>query len=188
MATSYKSLNNVFTDDQLEIGKILILSPNHGIPVDNVERLTRSTIAELDFSTNSRDTFLEYVIENSLAAVNQHSFDGYEIYFAKGEKACSDFLKTAEPEKFVAAFELDANELKRLHNASISFKHIKTARTAMLRAKNAHDELVALSKKSKAFRCFTSRTSALNAASHSYGVQTLKKLTRDIKQHMSKTW
>jgi hypothetical protein len=188
MATSNKSLNNVFPDDQLEVGKILVMSPNHGIPLQNVERLTRSTITELDFSTNSRDVFLEYVVENSLAAVDQHSFNGYEIYIAKGEKTCSDFLRTAEPEKFIAAFELDANELKRLHNASISYKYINTARSAMIRAKTAHNELVTLSKKSKALQSFATRTTALNAASHSYGVQTLKKLKRDIKKHMSKTW
>ena len=97
-------------------------------------------------------------------------------------------LRTAEPESFVAAVEFDATELKALHNASVSHKHITNARNAMLRAKNAHNELVMLTRKAKTLKCFAKRTPALNAATHSYGTQTLKKLKKDIAKHLSKTW
>jgi hypothetical protein len=188
MATRKKTINKMFTDDQLNVGKVLIMTTRHKIPLQTIERLTRSTLTELDASTNDRDCFLEYVVENSLATINPQLFNAYDIYIADDVNASSMFLRTAEPESFVAAVEFNATNLKSLHNASLSHKHITNARKALLRAKVAHNELVMLTKKFKALNCFAKRTSALNAAAHSYGTQTLKKLEKDIAKHLSKTW
>lgn len=188
MAKNNQTLNQMFTDGQLNFGKVLIMNSGHNIPLQTIERLTRSTLTELDSATCNRDAFLEYVVENSLAAINQEHFHEYEIYVADNSDACSMLLRTAEPEGFIAAVELDTTELKALHNASISHKHITNARNAMLRAKNAHNELVMRTKKFKNFKFFAKRTPALNAATHSYGTQTLKKLEKDIAKQLSKTW
>lgn len=188
MATNNQTLNKMFPDDQLNVGKVLIMNSGHNIPLQTIERLTRSTLTELDSASNNRDAFLEYAVANSLAATQQEHFHEYEIYIANNPNACSMLLRTAEPESFVAAVELDATELKALHNASVSHKHITTARNAMLFAKNAHNKLVMLTKKSKTLKYFAKRTPALNAATHSYGVQTLKKLEKDIAKQLSKTW
>jgi hypothetical protein len=188
MATSNQTLNQLFTDDQLNVGKVLIMTSGHNIPLQTIERLTRSTLTELDSASSNRDAFLEYVVENSLAATNQEHFHEYEIYIANNPDACSMLLRTAESEGFIAAVELDATELKALHNASVGHMHITNARNAMLRAKNAHNELVMLTRKAKTLKCFAKRTPALNAATHSYGTQTLKKLKKDIAKHLSKTW
>lgn len=188
MTTSDKTLNQMFTDEQLNVGKVLIMSSNHNIPTHTIERLIRSTLIELDRESSERDALLEYVVENSFAALNQRSFNGYEIYIADGTNPCSSLLRAAESASFVAAVEIDAADLKSLHNASVSHKHISNARNAMLRAKNAHNALVTLTKKSKALQCFAKRTPSLNAATRSYGIQTLKKLEKGIAKQLAKTW
>lgn len=188
MATNNQPLNKMFADDQLNVGKVLIMTSDHNIPLQTIERLTRSTLTELDSASSNRDAFLAYVVQNSLEAMNQHTFYDQEIYLANNSNACSTLLRTAEPESFIAAVELDATELKALHNASLSHKQVSNARKAMLRAKKEHKELLRLTKKSKVLKCFTKRTSALNAVTHSYGIQTLKKLEKNIAKHLSKTW
>jgi hypothetical protein len=187
MATS-KNMNGMFTDEQLALGKLLVMKPQHGVAKADMERLTRASLTEVDPSATNLEAFVQHVINNSLGVMGSQPWDDCEIYVAKGESPNSAFLRIAEPEAMIGAYELDADGLKSLHNASISHAKISQARAAMLWAKRTHNELVTFHKRHRAFKSFSRRTNALNEASHCYGVNTLRKLSKEVKACMSKTW
>ena len=164
------------------------MKADHGIALDDMERLTRSTLTELSSTSPQLDRFVQTVIQNSLEVLGVPPWEGVEIYVAEGECPNSTFLRTTEPENVIGTYEFDADDLKRLHNASISHRKVEIARHAMVSAKKAHNELVALNKKHPTFKSFTRRTNAINEASHCYGVNTLKKLSKEVKVRMADTW
>jgi len=188
MAIAKNTINDMFTDDELSVGKILVMKLDHDVPLEDMERLTRATLTEIDPNATPLGEFLKEVIRNALVVLGASRWVSFEMYAAVGENPNSMFLCSAEADKVIGTYEFDADSIKRLHNAALSHKKIAAARNAMLRAKDAHNELVSLHLKHPTFKSFVRRTNAVNKASHCYGISTLKKLSKEVKQSLSKTW
>jgi hypothetical protein len=109
MAIAKNTINDMFTDDELSVGKILVMKLDHDVPLEDMERLTRATLTEIDPNATPLGEFLKEVIRNALVVLGASRWVSFEMYAAVGENPNSMFLCSAEADKVIGTYEFDAD-------------------------------------------------------------------------------
>jgi hypothetical protein len=183
-------MNDVFTDEQLNVGKVLVLACGHKLKLAEIKRLTKATkVRKLKWSGNydDVDTFVLSAMYKTISALGIDDLIGGDVYRVDGEDAVTTMLvlKTGSACKSV---NLDAKNIKKLHNACLTKEGIDKARREMIRAIESHNDLSVMLTKQKMKNSVTKKTNALDKLIQGYADAELNATLGKIKEVMKNTW
>jgi hypothetical protein len=180
----------IFTDEQLNIGKVLIIGGGHNLPVAEIKRITRATkVRKLKWTDNENDIddFIISTLYETLYVLNENSLEGGDIYRVSGINSITTFLalKISKPYR---AINLEAKYMKILHNSWLTKQTIDTTRQCMKEAVEAHNNLELLLSKLKIKNSLTTKTKPINKLLSNYADNEMDYLTTEVKKIMADTW
>ena len=183
-------MTDIFTDDQLSIGKVLVIGSGHNLKVSQIKQLIRANkVRKLKWSGNydDVDTFVLSVMHKAISALDIDDLIGSDVYRVDGDDAVVTMLviKTSGKCKSV---NLDAKNVKNLHNACLTKQGIDRTKRQMANAIESHNELSIMLTKQKIENGISKKTNALSKVIQGYADAELATTLEKIKYVMSNTW
>lgn len=183
-------MNDLFTDEQLNIGKVLVLAGGHKLKLAEIKRLTRATkVRKLKWSGNfdDVDTFVLSTMYKTISALGIEDLMGGDVYRVYGDNAVTTMLalKTGGACKSV---NLNTKDIKKLHNACLTKQGIDKAKREMIKAIESHNDLSVILTKQMTKNSVTKKTNALDKLVRGYADAELDVTVGKIKEVMEKTW
>jgi hypothetical protein len=183
-------MDDVFTDEQLNIGKVLMLATRHKLKLAEIKRLTRATkVRKLKWSGNydDVDTFVLSTMYKAIYALDNNELIGGDVYRVDGDDAVTSMLalKTSGVYKSV---NLDSKNIKRLHNACLTKQSIDNTKREIFRAIGSHNDLSVVLTKQMKKNSVTKKTNALDKLLQGYADTELNLTIDKIKDIMGNTW
>jgi hypothetical protein len=183
-------MDDVFTDEQLNIGKVLVLAGGHKLKLAEIKRLTRATkVRKLKWSGNydDVDTFVLSTMYKTISALGNNDLIGGDVYRVDGDDAVTTMLalKTGGACKSV---NLDSKSVKKLHNACLTKQSIDITKREMIRAIESHNDLSVMLTKQMKKNSVTKKTNALDKLVQGYADTELDLTVGRIKDVMENTW
>lgn len=188
--TKGAKMNEIFTDDQLNIGKVLVIGSGHNLKLSQIKQLIRAgKVRKIKWSGNydDIDTFILSTMYKAISALEIGELIGADVYRVEGDDVVLTMLamKTGGRCKSV---NLDAKNVKKLHNACLTKQSIDRAKSSMANAVEIHNNLSVLLTKQKMKNGVTKKTNALDKVVQGYADAELAETLEKIKDVMSKTW
>jgi len=183
-------MNDIFTDEQLSIGKVLVVGSGHNLKVSQIKQLIRANkVRKIKWSGiyNDVDTFVLSVMHKAISALDIDDLIGADVYRVDGDDAVTTMLVIKTGGK-CKAVNLDAKNVKNLHNACLTKQDIDRAKRHMVNAIESHNELSITLTKQKIKNGVTKKTNALNKVIQGYADAELAITLEKIKGLMSSTW
>lgn len=185
-----ETMNEIFTDDQLNIGKVLVIGSGHNLKLSQIKQLIRaSKVRKIKWSGNydDIDTFILSTMYKAISALEIGELIGADVYRVEGDDVVLTMLamKTGGRCKSV---NLDAKNVKKLHNACLTKQSIDRAKSSMANAVEIHNDLSVLLTKQKMKNGVTKKTNALDKVVQGYADTELAETLGKIKDVMSNTW
>jgi hypothetical protein len=185
-----ETMNEIFTDDQLNIGKVLVIGSGHNLKLSQIKELIRaSKVRKIMWSGNydDIDTFILSTMYKAISALEIGELTGADVYRVEGDDVVLTMLamKTGGRCKSI---NLDAKNVKKLHNACLTKQSIDRAKSSMSNAVEIHNDLSVLLTKQKMKNGVTKKTNALDKVVQGYADAELAETLEKIKDVMSKTW
>ena len=182
-------MNDIFSDDQLNVGKILVLEKNHKLTTSKIKKLTRATtIKKLKSSkTFDIDSLIISNVNNGLLALDDTSSYDYDVYYVTGNSSVSSALRLIT-DSVRGTIEWDAKKVKRLHNACFTKIKIDNAKVQLTNAKRYHEELVEALNNQKLSKTVASKTKSLSKITDGYADAVLKITVNNIRILMKSVW
>jgi hypothetical protein len=184
------AMNEVFTDEQLNVGKVLILAAGHKLKLSEIKRLTRATkVRKLKWSDKNDDidTFILLTMYKTISALGNEDLVDGDVYRVNGVDAVSVML-VLRTGGTCTSVNLDATKIKKLHNACLTKQCIDKARREMLSALKSHNDLAVMLTKQKMKNSITKKTNSLEKLAKGYADDELELTIGSIKEVMANTW
>jgi hypothetical protein len=184
------AMDEMYTDEQLNIGKVLVVGSGHKLKISQIKQLIRADkVRKIKWSGNvdDVDTFVLSVICRAIIALKIDDLIDADLYRVDGDGTAMTMLgiKTGGKCKTV---NLDAKNIKRLHNAIFTKDRIDRAKRQMDRAIESHNDLSAILTKQKIKNGMKKKTNALDKIVQGYADDELAATLEKIKDVMSNTW
>lgn len=180
----------LFTDAQLNIGKILVLSENVNLTDEEIKRLTKaSCVRKLNWEDESEDIdqFVLYAVSNAMFALNMYELGNGEVYRIDGHDATTTMLALKVGNLFKALF-LDNKSIKKLHNAYLTKKIIDNARYQINCALKHHNELAEILSRQNINNGIKKKTRSFNRLIENYGDNELIVAAQTIREVLQCAW
>jgi acid stress-induced BolA-like protein IbaG/YrbA len=182
-------MNDLYKDEELEIGKILIVSDGHGFTVAEIKKITKSSKVKKQklIKSPSVDSLLYQTIESALRAKHKKYIEPFNIYYIYGIKATSIFIRL-KSDNVLGSISLDANSMKTLHNACHTHEVVGNAKFNLEMVKVKYDfasEVLAKQKKSNSLK---RKNKALDKLLQGYGDAEISDAMTTIEQIMQNSW
>ena len=183
-------MNDVFTDEQLNIGKVLVLAAGHKLKLAEIKRLTRATkVRKLQWSGNydDIDAFVLSTMYKSISALGIHNLIGGDVFRVDGDDAVTSML-ALKTDAVCKSVNFDAKSIKKLHNACLTKQSIDIAKKQMMSAIDSHNDLSVVFTKQKLKNSITKKTKALDKLIQDYANSELNATVVKIREVMENTW
>lgn len=183
-------MNDVFTDDQLNIGKVLVVGSGHNLKMSQIKQLIRANkVRRIKWSGNydDVDTFLLSVMYKAISALDIKELIGADVFRVDGNDAVTTMLAIKTGGKCISV-NLDAVNIKKLHNACLTKQGIDIAKRQMAHAIQSHNDLSVMLTKQKVKNFVTKKTIALDKVMQGYADAELATTLEKINDVMSSTW
>jgi len=183
-------MNDVFTDEQLNVGKVLVLACGHKLKLEEIKRMTKATkVRKLKWTVEEDDidTFVLATMYKTISALGRQNLIGSDVYRVSGDDAVTTMMtfKLGESCKSV---NLDAMNIKKLHNACLTKQSIDRAKVHMANAIDSHNDLSVMLTKRKIKNSVTKKTNALDKLIQGYADKELNVTMGEIKEVMGRIW
>ena len=179
-----------FSDDELNVGKILVLEKGHGLKTKRIKELTNAKkVTQLRWNkkTSPLDYFLLMNIERAMVALGHPQVLTGNIYRVVGKHAVSTML-SLNLKTFCMTLDLATEDIKRIHNACLLKRFIDEARFAVEHAQKQHSELVDALSELSIVSNLGSKTSSLDEIVDGYADAELAATIEKIKAATAKSW
>jgi hypothetical protein len=183
-------MNDIFSDDQLNIGKVLVIGSGHNLKLSQIKQLIRaSKVRKIKWSGNydDIDTFVQSVMYKAISALEIDEFFGADVYRVDGDDAVTTMLAMKTGGRCKAVY-LDDKNVKKLHNACLTKQSIDRAKRMMANAIETHNDLSVVLTKQKIKNSVTKKTNALDKVVQGYADAELATTLEKIKDVMRNTW
>lgn len=183
-------MNDVFTDEQLNIGKVLVIGSGHKLKPAQIKKLIRAkTVRKLKWSGvhDDVDTFILSTMYKAVSALENHDLIGADVYRVEGDDAVTTMLTLKTGGK-CKAVSLDAKSVKKLHNACLTKQEVDRAKRQMSNAIEIHNDLSVILTKQKMTAGIAKKTKAFDKLVTGYGDVELAATITKIKDVMTNSW
>jgi hypothetical protein len=164
-------MNNEFANDELEVGKLLVLAKGHKLKIADIKSHTNATkvkklIPNKDIEI---DTFLQSRLALALDKLGE--IQGYQAdcYYIEGTEAVSSIIRLLNI-NVLATVEFNAVSLKQLHNCILRLLSIELAQRAMAHAYECHSNANEILVNSMPQNTFASNLNVIQNLANNYGV------------------
>ena len=182
-------MDGIFTQQQLNFGKVLILASGHKLESEEIKKLTKSKKVQLVIggpNNDDIDSFLLFAINNAMLALGLHRLVGADVYRVDGKQASTVLLAFKIGVNFKSV-KLTAKNVKDLHNAYLTKLAINQARLSIETAVDRHNKLTALLTKQKTKNNLSTKYEFLNNLAQDYAkdeldltVKTIQGITKNV--------
>jgi len=183
-------MDKLFTDEQLNVGRILILTNGHAVTTTRIEQLTSAkTATKINWFEGYAhiDTFVWSTLTKALDALADPAMFGANFYYIQGDGATSALL-TFQKNHAYKSVAFDAKKLKTLHNACIAKEAIDRVKNLIGRVQDGHNDLSLMLASLKLRNSISKKSNALEKLARDYGDTELRVAMDKINAAITDCW
>lgn len=182
-------MNDKFSDEMLDVGKILILSPGHGLTVKKLKsQLLATSVKCIKWGKgNDVEDLIFQTILNALEASDEEDCYDFSFYYVKGMNATTSFLRLKSEHVF-ASVEWQSKNVKELHNACMTNRALRRAIYSVNSAKNSYDDLNEMLDKQKLNNTIKNFKSMFSLISTNFAETEKLENQEKIERNLESTW
>ena len=182
-------LEEKFNEQELNIGKILILDENHGFTSKEIKKITNAEkVINLRVQKNNElSRLLHGDIFNGLRSKNPNQTANFDFYLIEGKSAVTTFIRL-KSNKVLGSILLNAKAIKNLHNCCIFLASVENAKRILVYAKNEHDKTTEILENYSHFNNLKRKTKMYEKLINGYGDGDIKNAVNIISQVMKNSW
>ena len=182
------SLDNSYLNEELNIGKLLVLRGTHKLKISDIKSYTKAKkIKELKITDlDDIDRFLWEVMYSGLCLLKDENTIYIRMYYVEGE-AASEMLRLRYDD-VLASVNWNAKIIKKLHNACATTNAIKRAKYSLDAFKDFHENASRILEKQKNPNSLKRKSKAIEKITNNYGDKELKTALTIIESALKSTW
>ena len=183
-------LDEVFPNEKLNFGKVLILGDGHKLKLSELKKLTNAKkIRKVKWTAieTEIDTFLCIALTRAFNALGTMERTVFDFYYVDGDNASSSLLRL-KTDKVIESINLNAKIVKSLHNNCHTKSLIEKAMASISRAFKNHIDLCDALNTQKIQTDLIKKTNALKKVAQSYGETEFENTLVNIKAVLKSSW
>ena len=182
-------MTNSFSNEELDVGKILVLSNGHKLKATEIKKLTRAKkIKKIKWTDyEDIDSFIWINVYEGVVYTKPECSELMDMYYVEGEEAVTTVLRL-KSDNVISSLDWDHNLIKDLHNARLTVDSIEKAKHFLSVAKESHDEICEILKHQKLPNSLIRKTKSFETIIKDYGDAELKSEMDKIENAMKNRW
>lgn len=182
-------MNSVYTDDELNVGKILVLSRGHKFTINEIKKTTSAEkLRKFRFEPNGcANGFINVTLCRALRAIGIETNFDIDLYFVEGEGATSTLLRL-KTDCVLRTLEVDSKGVKKLHNACVIKEQIDDVKHLLQKAKDAHNALSEVLTNYSKNNFIKDKENIFNLLTYGYAESELKEKQDEIEEMLKNKW
>ena len=181
--------DKIFTDEQLSVGKILVLEEGHKLTIAELKKnILAKKVKKIKWNSKYEyEIFILISIYSGLNIFDKSIERQFDVYYVDGDNAVSEILRL-KSDAVRATLQLGANSVMLLYQCIIALSKIKDLRRYLKILEINHTELLEILNIQNLAKNMDVKTKLLSQLSEKYADAEIILMENNIKKLLQSTW